>query len=78
MERGEMGRWPKRLVCRFFSHDWWALAYPPARRWECHRCGAMVEEPARPGTGFIAPPAGAVPTAVDGGGRDKRKSPDAY
>jgi hypothetical protein len=47
-----MRRWAKRLVCRYFSHDWWALAYPPARRWECHRCGAIVEETARAGTGF--------------------------
>ncbi len=33
-----------RVVCRYASHDWWALAYPPARRWECRRCGAIVEE----------------------------------
>ena len=33
-----------RAVCRFASHDWWALSYPPARRWECHRCGSIVED----------------------------------
>ena len=33
-----------RVVCRYSSHDWWALTYPPARRWECHRCGAIAEE----------------------------------
>ena len=48
-----MRRWAKRLVCRYSSHDWWALAYPPARRWECHRCGAIVEEAA---TGIARPP----------------------
>lgn len=37
----------KRLVCRLTVHDWWALGYPPARRWECHRCGCIREEPAR-------------------------------
>jgi hypothetical protein len=33
-----------RLVCRYAAHDWWALAYPPARRWECRRCGRIIEE----------------------------------
>lgn len=33
-----------RVVCRYTTHDWWALAYPPARRWECRRCGRIVEE----------------------------------
>lgn len=33
-----------RLICRYASHDWWSLAYPPARRWECRRCGVIVEE----------------------------------
>lgn len=33
-----------RAICRFASHDWWALSYPPARRWECHRCGTIMEE----------------------------------
>jgi hypothetical protein len=33
------------LICRYASHDWFALAYPPARRWECLRCGVIVEEP---------------------------------
>jgi hypothetical protein len=33
-----------RAICRIGSHDWWALAYPPARRWECHRCGTIVED----------------------------------
>lgn len=33
------------LMCRYSSHDWFALAYPPARRWECLRCGVIVEEP---------------------------------
>jgi hypothetical protein len=37
-------RWFDRLVCRYGSHDWWSLAYPPARRWECLRCGVIVEE----------------------------------
>ena len=37
-------RWFERLVCRYGSHDWWSLAYPPARRWECRRCGLIVEE----------------------------------
>lgn len=37
-------RFLDRVVCRYSSHDWWALAYPPTRRWECHRCGAIVEE----------------------------------
>lgn len=36
--------WFDRLVCRYASHDWWSLAYPPARRWECRRCGVIVEE----------------------------------
>jgi len=36
--------WLDRLVCRYASHDWWSLAYPPARRWECRRCGVIVEE----------------------------------
>jgi hypothetical protein len=38
----------KRLVCKYSSHDWWALAYPPARRWECRRCGFLVEEAPSP------------------------------
>jgi hypothetical protein len=38
----------KRLVCKYSSHDWWALAYPPARRWECRRCGLLVEEAPSP------------------------------
>ena len=33
-----------RVVCRYSTHDWWALAYPPARRWECRRCGLIAEE----------------------------------
>ena len=33
------------FVCRHTTHDWFALAYPPARRWECLRCGVIVEEP---------------------------------
>jgi hypothetical protein len=37
-------RWFDRMVCRYASHDWWSLAYPPARRWECRRCGVIVEE----------------------------------
>jgi hypothetical protein len=37
-------RWFERMVCRYGSHDWWSLAYPPARRWECVRCGVIVEE----------------------------------
>jgi hypothetical protein len=37
-------RWFDRLVCRYAAHDWWSLAYPPARRWECRRCGMIVEE----------------------------------
>jgi hypothetical protein len=37
-------RFLDRVVCRYSSHDWWALAYPPARRWECRRCGSIVEE----------------------------------
>jgi hypothetical protein len=44
---GRLANVPKlldRVVCRYSSHDWWALAYPPARRWECRRCGAIVEE----------------------------------
>jgi len=36
--------WFGRLVCHYTSHDWWCLAYPPARRWECHRCGIILEE----------------------------------
>jgi hypothetical protein len=38
----------KKYICRLTSHDWWALAYPPARRWECHRCGVIVEEAPAP------------------------------
>jgi hypothetical protein len=38
----------KKYVCRLTSHDWWALAYPPARRWECHRCGVIVEDAPSP------------------------------
>jgi len=41
---GPVPNWFDRLVCRLSSHDWWALAYPPARRWECHRCGVIVED----------------------------------
>jgi hypothetical protein len=41
---GPVPNWFDQLVCRFSSHDWWALAYPPARRWECHRCGVIVED----------------------------------
>lgn len=41
-----LSRWFERLVCRYGSHDWWSLAYPPARRWECLRCGLIVEEAA--------------------------------
>lgn len=37
-------RWFERQICRYGSHDWWSLAYPPARRWECRRCGLIVEE----------------------------------
>jgi len=39
-----VSRWFDRLVCRYATHDWWSLAYPPARRWECRRCGTIVEE----------------------------------
>ena len=39
-----VSRWLGQLVCRHAAHDWWALAYPPARRWECRRCGQIVEE----------------------------------
>src|ERR1700692_1002334 len=39
-----VSRWFERLVCRYGSHDWWSLAYPPARRWECRRCGLILEE----------------------------------
>ena len=42
-----MRRWARQFVCRHAVHDWWALAYPPARRWECHRCGVIMEEAAR-------------------------------
>ena len=38
--------WFEKAVCRLSSHDWWALTYPPARRWECHRCGVIREEAA--------------------------------
>jgi hypothetical protein len=38
----------KSLVCKYSSHDWWALAYPPARRSECRRCGYLVEEAPSP------------------------------
>jgi hypothetical protein len=41
-------RFLDRVVCRYSSHDWWALAYPPARRWECRRCGSIVEEAPSP------------------------------
>jgi hypothetical protein len=34
------------IICRYSTHDWFALAYPPARRWECLRCGVIVEEAA--------------------------------
>jgi hypothetical protein len=34
----------RRLICRYSAHDWYALAYPPARRSECLRCGMIVEE----------------------------------
>jgi hypothetical protein len=47
VDKGRLTAVPRlfdRIVCRYSSHDWWALAYPPARRWECHRCGAIVEE----------------------------------
>lgn len=33
----------KRWLCILTAHDWFALAYPPARRWECLRCGKIVE-----------------------------------
>lgn len=38
----------KQYICRLTSHDWWALAYPPARRWECHRCGVIIEDAPSP------------------------------
>jgi hypothetical protein len=41
---GSVITWCNRQVCRLSSHDFWALAYPPARRWECHRCGVIVED----------------------------------
>jgi hypothetical protein len=41
-----VSRWFERQVCRYGSHDWWSLAYPPARRWECRRCHLIVEEAA--------------------------------
>jgi hypothetical protein len=34
----------QRTVCNLVSHDMFALAYPPARRWECTRCGLIVED----------------------------------
>jgi len=34
----------KKVLCRVVGHDLWALAYPPARRWECHRCTQIFEE----------------------------------
>lgn len=43
-----VSRWFDRIVCRYATHDWWALAYPPARRWECRRCGVIVEEAPTP------------------------------
>lgn len=34
-----------RLVCRITdTHNWYALNYPPAGRWECERCGALHED----------------------------------
>jgi hypothetical protein len=41
--RAVAGRFPN-LICRYSTHDWFALAYPPARRWECLRCGVIREE----------------------------------
>lgn len=40
----DMGRRLNALVCRLSVHDLWAVSYPPARRWECRRCGAILEE----------------------------------
>jgi len=34
----------ERAICSCVSHDLWALSYPPARRWECHRCGLIIED----------------------------------
>ena len=34
----------KRLMCILTAHDWHALAYPPARRWECMRCHQIIED----------------------------------
>jgi len=42
----------KRLLCALTAHGWFALAYPPARRWECTRCHLIIED--RP-TGGLAP-----------------------
>lgn len=39
-----VSHWCNRLICRLSSHDLWVLAYPPARRSECHRCGLIVED----------------------------------
>ncbi len=50
-----MKHWAREFVCRHASHDWWALAYPPARRWECHRCGSIVEEAAQSDAGQAEP-----------------------
>ena len=34
----------KRLMCALTAHDWYSLAYPPARRWECMRCHQIIED----------------------------------
>ncbi len=34
----------QKAVCSLASHDLFALAYPPARRWECTRCGVILED----------------------------------
>ena len=34
----------RRLLCILTAHDWHALAYPPARRWECARCHQIIED----------------------------------
>lgn len=47
IDGGKMGVVRQRLsraMCRLSAHDWWAVAYPPARRWQCHRCGAIAED----------------------------------
>ena len=31
-------------LCILTAHDWHALAYPPARRWECMRCHQIIED----------------------------------